>query len=272
MHQDDGGFRFRNHGCHTRVRRQGADVVDYVGPLGQGFPGQGRPVGINGKDAFRELLFHSGNSRQHTGLFFFLRHRVAAGPGGFPANIQYGGAFRQHFLRLFQQGIHRCTPGTCVKRIRRHVQDAHDPDGIVGKDPPVCQQCNPGPGRKIPLHVFHNGGNAEIGHLFQFINQRVVVLPVSQQQNIHMGHGAGNRSSRGGAVAPCRQHLLLDDVGRRRPHMQQLQGNDLPLAQHDFYAGLIYAQMLHLITQGILVHFVQHHFHPFSTQANALWL
>ena len=85
-----------------------------------------------------------------------------------------------------------------------------------------------------------------------------------------MGNRTGNCRSRRGAVASCRQHFLLDDVSRRRPDMQHLQGRYFSFAQHDGHAGLIYAQMFHFITQRVLVDFVQHHFHPFSTQANAL--
>ena len=148
MHDHHGRAALGHHVRHRRVLLQSPDVVDDADPEGDR---AARDLGLGGVD--RKWRVDLGQERREHRLqappFLVERNGGVTGPGRFRPDVDDVGAVGGEFAGLGQRKVERLKAPAVGKRIRRHVENAHD-DRLHPDQPEkgVAALIEPGPNRR----------------------------------------------------------------------------------------------------------------------------
>ena len=118
-----GPYDFAHHGV-----AQAGDVVDDLRPDSERGLGDGGFHGVDGKAEVCEALDHGQDAAQ----FLCFADGLRAGTRGFAADVDDVRAFRGEAMRVGDRAFHIGELAAVGKRIRGHIQHAHD-EGAVRK-------------------------------------------------------------------------------------------------------------------------------------------
>ena len=131
VHEDQVRTRRRRYLQGPGIAGERRDVVDDPGACCRGRIHDGGAAGVDGDNGAR--ILKSPHHRQDAGQFVGLGYGVGAGPGGFAADVEDGGAGLHHGPSPFQgSGGIECLSAV-EKAIRGDVDDAHDTGAVEGQ-------------------------------------------------------------------------------------------------------------------------------------------
>lgn len=131
MHENNSRSGTRCQLCHLWIVQQRGDIVDDIRPASEGLLRHSRLRGIDGDDDVTSGSQATDHGDDPPELFLSV-HFLGSGPGRFATHIDDLGAFALHHQSLLD-GILGLEEFTAVgKRIRRHIEHAHE-DPVPGE-------------------------------------------------------------------------------------------------------------------------------------------
>ena len=229
MHKDNRRFSSHNHVSHARISLHRTDIVNHISTGSNSCLRRIRTIGINRNNSIGISLAQSSNRRNYAAALLLPIHAVAARTGRLTADIQNSGTCSKHSAGTLHQLLHSGHTAALVKGIRRNVQNAHHAHLLIGQHSAVSQSSAQLLRCQRHFQINSSLRNAKVRHLRHFLQQYLIMLQRTQKQDINILRSAGNSTGRCYGIAAHRQHLLLDNIRRRRAHTKQLERNNLRL-------------------------------------------
>ncbi len=145
VHQADAACRVGRHHVQRARLTQGLDVVDDVDAQVER---RAHDLGLvavqRDRNAEPDRL---AQHRQHTRQLVVERYRIGPGAGGLAADVEQVGALAQQALAVRERAARAGMTSTVGERVRREVDDAHDPGtgqvDLVPGGAPVHRKASP---------------------------------------------------------------------------------------------------------------------------------
>ena len=170
-------------------------------------------AGIDGNDGI--LGLQAGNRRQHPRQFLVAGHRLGAGAGRFPADIDDRGTRRNHLAPGSHRTGRRIMAAAIRKAVGGDIQDAHDPGPIHRK---------PGKGRARRRDQVKGGcrGITVTGHPEQLVRVHAHGGIGARLVTLHEIDLVKGCPAAGDGVAAMGDHNRPDPAGNRKGRSGQV--------------------------------------------------